>query len=380
MSRYQLTGIQQRCCRIPKSKMTGVCDTLPPLDSKLYKNPNSSHKVSLVDQPKICSTLPSIRDENVLTELASRGIKLTDVEKDTPPIRVLLGADAILGLGSKSQVVNMVTLTLQNIELPKIWNLYVLDIKDPIERKNKTLLEKVTMTHFRGTLKIREDGRYEVALAWLSTFPSVYDKHDLSVRPEDRDFLRFLWWNTKDQSKLGFFRHCQVVFGVTSGPFLLNASIRHHLNSTEFQTEFLQPKVEKLKKGFHVDNLTTSLESIEELKEFKMQTMKIMNFVSFELRWWAHTGIENKEIQNVLGLKWDAKNDELYCVNPKIDKELNETDTEKKLLSIVNSIYDTLGFISLTTLLPKLLLQEAWPNKVDWDEELPDVISDGRNI
>ncbi|GIX66602.1 reverse transcriptase [Caerostris extrusa] len=70
----------------------------------------------------------------------------------------------------------------------------------------------------------------------------------LSVRPEDRNFLRFLWWNTEDRSKLEFFRHCRVVFGVTSSPFLLNASIRHHLDSTEYQIESLQATVKKLKR------------------------------------------------------------------------------------------------------------------------------------
>ncbi|GFW11852.1 transposable element Tc1 transposase [Trichonephila clavipes] len=54
-----------------------------------------STSVSLLDQPKICSTLPRIRDENLLAELASRGIKLTDVGRDTPPIRILLGADVL---------------------------------------------------------------------------------------------------------------------------------------------------------------------------------------------------------------------------------------------------------------------------------------------
>ncbi|GFQ96590.1 transposable element Tc1 transposase [Trichonephila clavata] len=44
-----------------------------------------STSVSLLNQPKICSTLPRIRDENLLAELASRGIKLTDVGRDTPP-------------------------------------------------------------------------------------------------------------------------------------------------------------------------------------------------------------------------------------------------------------------------------------------------------
>ncbi|GFW89833.1 DUF1758 domain-containing protein [Trichonephila clavipes] len=49
--------------------------------------------LSLLEQQKICSTLPRIHDRKLL---ASRGIKLTDVGRDSPSIRVLLGAD-ILG-------------------------------------------------------------------------------------------------------------------------------------------------------------------------------------------------------------------------------------------------------------------------------------------
>ncbi|GFX91974.1 transposable element Tc1 transposase [Trichonephila clavipes] len=54
-----------------------------------------STSVSLLDQPKICSTLPRIRDEDLLTELASQGIKSTDVGRDAPPIRILLEADVL---------------------------------------------------------------------------------------------------------------------------------------------------------------------------------------------------------------------------------------------------------------------------------------------
>ncbi|GFU28831.1 dual 3',5'-cyclic-AMP and-GMP phosphodiesterase 11 [Nephila pilipes] len=165
--------------------------------------------------------------------------------------------------------------------------------------------------------------------------------------------------------------HCRVVFGVASSPFLLNASIRHHLDSTEFQKESLQPTVQKLKRGFCVDNLTVSVENKEELLRFKEQTMQIMNAASFELRSWAHTGIKHLESQNVLGLKWDTETDELYCVHPEADLGISDTISKRKLLSIVNSIYDPIGFTSPATLLPKLLLQEALRNKLDWDEELP---------
>ncbi|GIY86734.1 DUF1758 domain-containing protein [Caerostris darwini] len=308
----------------------------------------------------------------------------------------------------KKQGVNVVTLFLQNIELPKIWDLEVLDIKDPVRRKTKTLLEEETLIHFKETIRFQEDQRYKVALPWLAGHPPAYDKYDvaesrlrsvtkrlvkeniyefyddvlrqwqkeviienipeneifkpchylphrpvikssslttkdrpvfdasfkqpgysslneclsagpslseqipplllrfrtnaigviagikqaflqLRVKPEDRNFLRFLWWNTEDRSKLRFFRHCRVVFGVTSSPFLLNASIRHHFDPTEYQIESLQATVKKLKRGFNVDNLMISVENQQELLEFKAQTMKIINAASFELRCWAHT-------------------------------------------------------------------------------------------
>ncbi|GFQ96999.1 uncharacterized protein TNCT_692381 [Trichonephila clavata] len=72
-----------------------------------------------------------------------------------------------------------------------------------------------------------------------------------------------------------------------------------------------------------------------------------------------------------ISLKWDTETDELYCVSPETDIGFNENISKRKLLSIVNSIYDPIGFTSPATLLPKLLLHEAWRNKLDWDEDLP---------
>ena len=49
----------------------------------------------------------------------------------------------------------------------------------------------------------------------------------------NRDFLRFLWYenvNLESDAKLIVYRFLRVVFGVTSSPFLLNGTIRHHLS------------------------------------------------------------------------------------------------------------------------------------------------------
>ncbi|GFT20649.1 transposable element Tc1 transposase [Nephila pilipes] len=133
----------------------------------------------------------------------------------------------------------------------------------------------------------------------------------------------------------------------------------------------ISPSMEYGRFTVTVESLDLSVENKEELLRFKEQTMQIMNAASFEIRSWAHTGIKHLESQNVLGLKWDTETDELYCVHPEADMGISDTISKRKLLSIVNSIYDPIGFTSPATLLPKLLLQEAWRNKLNWDEELP---------
>lgn len=53
----------------------------------------------------------------------------------------------------------------------------------------------------------------------------------ISVKPGDRDALRFLWYNDlqSKEPEVTVLRFKRVVFGVSSSPFLLNATVRHHL-------------------------------------------------------------------------------------------------------------------------------------------------------
>ena len=67
----------------------------------------------------------------------------------------------------------------------------------------------------------------------------------VSVVKEDRDVLRFLWVDDPRLEKPDIIalRLTKVVFGVSSSPFLLNATIAHHMGSyraedPEFTTNF----------------------------------------------------------------------------------------------------------------------------------------------
>ncbi len=54
----------------------------------------------------------------------------------------------------------------------------------------------------------------------------------VSVCEEDRDALRFLWVDevSSGYSKIRVLIFTLVVFGVSSSPFLLNATLQYHLN------------------------------------------------------------------------------------------------------------------------------------------------------
>ena len=51
----------------------------------------------------------------------------------------------------------------------------------------------------------------------------------IEVHEADRDYLRFLWLN--DEGELITYRFARVPFGLTSSSFLLNATLRHHMEN-----------------------------------------------------------------------------------------------------------------------------------------------------
>ena len=78
----------------------------------------------------------------------------------------------------------------------------------------------------------------------------------VGMAEEDRDVLRFLWVDAIDKPspEIVVLRFTRVVFGVSSSPFLLNATIKHHIERyKETNPEF----VEKFLRSIYVDDLSS---------------------------------------------------------------------------------------------------------------------------
>ena len=87
-------------------------------------------------------------------------------------------------------------------------------------------------------------------------------------------------------------------------------------------------------------------------------------------------GTDNSE--KVLGLRWLNQPDELaFNLNDnKITRDLSEglrKPTKREFLGIIMSIFDPLGLLSPFTIQARILMQEIWSSKINWDEVLLDL-------
>ena len=88
----------------------------------------------------------------------------------------------------------------------------------------------------------------------------------LNVQISKEHVLRFLWYenvNLESDAKLIVYRFLRVVFGVTSSPFLLTGTIRHHLSKYLFCN---QQFVEKLLENLYVDDVISETKTIKQGK------------------------------------------------------------------------------------------------------------------
>lgn len=193
----------------------------------------------------------------------------------------------------------------------------------------------------------------------------------ISVNPIDREFLRFLWKDKEGQEMV--YRHRRVVFGVSSSPFLLGATINHHIARARekniSQSNYSPEVIERLSNSFYVDNCVTSVPDQLALRKFVTEATHLMQEAKMQLTGWESSGNSHTAIP-VLGLLWDPMKD---CLSTKeeslqVTKWMeNREVTKRVILSVTQRVFDPIGFTCPVTLLPKLLLQSLWEQRQGWD-------------
>lgn len=191
----------------------------------------------------------------------------------------------------------------------------------------------------------------------------------------ERDYTRILWLRdvTKPVSpdNILILRHARLPFGVVSSPFLLSGVIRTHLAKYPDN-----PVVEQLRHNIYMDNILCGVNCESDIENFVGIARKVFSDASLNLREWASNYsinlspelVNTNRVQNTLGMLWDTQEDMLSL---KFNYQLEEAVICKRLLlSVLASFFDILGLWTPIIMPLKLLVQGAWIQKKEWDDEL----------
>ena len=230
----------------------------------------------------------------------------------------------------------------------------------------------------------------------------------VSVAEEDRNALRFLWVDdiAAQLPRLVVMRFTRVVFGVSASPFLLNATIRKHVEGYRDRDHSF---VEKFNRSIYVDDLTFGGKTEAEAFELYEKSKRCLSQAGFILRKFMSnspalqarvSSQETNEIQvpqreavtcddesytkntlgerlelpecvKVLGVKWKPTEDILVCdIGDLYKVAVNMVPTKRNVIGLSARVYDPMGILSPWTVCFKLLFQDICAAKLDWDDQL----------
>ena len=111
------------------------------------------------------------------------------------------------------------------------------------------------------------------------------------VHQDDIDALRILWYKNSftRNRKVAVLRYLRVVFGFVCSLFLLNATIRYHLQRCLEKASNEKDKVmlKSLIDSFYVDDLTLSIPTVEEVEGLISLSEKVIGEAGMRLRKWV---------------------------------------------------------------------------------------------
>ena len=207
----------------------------------------------------------------------------------------------------------------------------------------------------------------------------------IELTPSDRDLHRFVW-RSDPNSHLGDYRMTRVTFGVSASSFAANMAVKQ--NALDFALEYPQAAA-AVEKSFYVDDGLTGANSVCEAVELQKQLQELFSRGGFLLRKWKssepavvqHLPAELKETNSTqtlpsvdeytktLGIEWNAHLDHFRLTVA--DLPPLENVTKRVLVSDIAKTYDVLEWFAPTIIKAKILLQQLWELKVDWDDHLP---------
>ena len=244
---------------------------------------------------------------------------------------------------------------------------------------NKNLLQGPDYTNslVGVLLRFREEN-----VALVGDIESMF--HQVKVRPEDQDSLRFLWWSESVDETPQEYAMTVHIFGAADSPCSANSALLRTADDNE--RSFDAVTIETLRQNFYVDDLLKSMPTPESTIKLMEQLIELCakggfnltKFVSNDRKVWAaiplakradpslDVNLDELPVDRALGVRWYIESDTFGF---KV-LELGRSDTMRGVLSTICSVFDPLNLAAPVMLPAKQIMQELWRMKKTWDQPL----------
>ena len=194
--------------------------------------------------------------------------------------------------------------------------------------------------------------------------------YQIALRSQDQDAVRFLW---RVGDRMRHMRFQRVVMGVACSPFLLNATIRHHLARCEDSLV-----VRELRDSLYADDWLSGADTEAGVVAMLDEAQDVMGAAGMELAKCSSnsTVLCDKQSQvtadrvKVLGVTWCREDDSFSFTGEGLPADI--VPTKRILLSLIAQVFDPLGLLAPFVVVLKCLFQELWNQRLDWDDVLSD--------
>ncbi|XP_029175540.1 uncharacterized protein LOC114944008 [Nylanderia fulva] len=208
----------------------------------------------------------------------------------------------------------------------------------------------------------------------------------IRVHSKDVDFQRILWRPTAD-APITHFRLLTVTYGLASAPYLSMRVLRQL--ALDEGADF-PAAVPIINDSIYVDDALFGADNFDSLLDTRTQLVELLKRGDFLLRKWASNCDElldnvtndqsevtnhlvlKDELLRILGLSWLPSEDSFQFT---VKFDLPIVLTKRSILSCIAKLYDPLGWAAPVVITAKIILQELWLLRYDWDTPLPNELS-----
>lgn len=234
-----------------------------------------------------------------------------------------------------------------------------------------------------------QDKLYEILLRWRLfrfVFSADIEKmfRQLLLNLNDVDFQRMLFRFEETEAIIEF-TLLTVIYGFA---FALHSSVKAVRKLAELLATKYPLAALVILRDSYVDDLMSGVHSITVGKLLQKELIDMLKEGCFNLRKWTSNdeslledipedqrelklplNVELDQQIKALGVQWDPVSD-AFKFKIRISVKEGQKITKRKFLSDSSTLFDPMGWLAPSVIITKILFQDMWKQKLDWDHEL----------